>query len=310
MKEDTKNIADLLPESLKEVLSEESLSVLKDEFDRLVESKVNERISIATAAAEATFDEEANKRCTELVHKIEEAHKIGLEKVYQFLTEKYSSKITNLRKFYRNQIAREANNFKKRLCENVANVIENRVDKLVPYNDVRKAVKNETAMKVLESFKGILNVNEATANTEIRNAVLEGAEMLKKSNAKNDKLVNENAKLQQRIDEMAESYAFEKNIAQLDEDNKNFVIRFAKKAGIGYTNENMDYLCKLYEKKVLNERKELATKEMNNKKRNNLRNVNRRVLAERTSFNGSKSMLAEDTDLSNLIDAIEDDMKY
>lgn len=308
MKENNTNITDLLPEAIKVALSEESLSVINKEFETLVESKVNERINIATAAAEAALDEEVNKRCTELVHKIEEAHKIGLERVYTYLTEKNQKNERLIRNFYKKQIGKEAEAFRKRLCENVARAIDERIDKLVPYNEVKAAVKNETAMRVLESFKGILNINEATVQKEIREAVLDGKAMLKEATDKAESLAAQNDKLQKQIDEMAESYAFEKNISQLDEDAKNFVIRFAKKAGIGYANENMEYLRNLHGKKVLSERKELATNEMNCQKRTNLHNVNRRVLAEKVA-SPKKSLLVEDSDLSNLIDAIELDLQ-
>lgn len=308
MKENNTNITDLLPEAIKVALSEESLSVINKEFETLVESKVNERINIATAAAEAALDEEVNKRCTELVHKIEEAHKIGLERVYTYLTEKNQKNERLIRNFYKKQIGKEAEAFRKRLCENVARAIDERIDKLVPYNEVKAAVKNETAMRVLESFKGILNINEATVQKEIREAVLDGKAMLKEATDKAESLAAQNDKLQKQIDEMAESYAFEKNISQLDEDAKNFVIRFAKKAGIGYANENMEYLRNLHGKKVLSERKELATNEMNRQKRTNLHNVNRRVLAEKVA-SSKKSLLVEDSDLSNLIDAIELDLQ-
>lgn len=308
MKENNTNITDLLPEAIKVALSEESLSVINKEFETLVESKVNERINIATAAAEAALDEEVNKRCTELVHKIEEAHKIGLERVYTYLTEKNQKNERLIRNFYKKQIGKEADAFRKRLCENVARAIDERIDKLVPYDEVKAAVKNETAMRVLESFKGILNVNEATVQKEIREAVLDGKAMLKEATDKAESLAAQNDKLQKQIDEMAESYAFEKNISQLDEDAKNFVIRFAKKAGIGYANENMEYLRDLHGKKVLSERKELAANEMNRQKRTNLHNVNRRVLAEKVA-SPKKSLLVEDTDLSNLIDAIELDLQ-
>jgi predicted house-cleaning noncanonical NTP pyrophosphatase (MazG superfamily) len=52
-KDNTKNIADLLPEAITKNLSDESLSALKEEFENLVESKVAERLAVATAAAEA-----------------------------------------------------------------------------------------------------------------------------------------------------------------------------------------------------------------------------------------------------------------
>ena len=305
-KDNTKNIADLLPEAISKNLSPESLSALKEEFERLVESKVAERISVATAAAEASLDEEVNKQTTELVHKIEEAHKIGLEKVYTHLTEKYENNLNKVRNYYKNQLGREALKFKNTLVENVSKYINARIDKLVPYEEVKAAVKNDSAMKVLESFKQMLNVNEALNDKSVRSAIMEGYDMVQKAEKKAEVATAENAKLQKQLDEMAESYAFERNLKQLDEDQQNFMIRMAKKAGVGYVNENMGYIANLYEKKLINERKELATKEMNNKKRAKLQNVSRRTLAEKTAP-VHKEMLVEDTNLNSLLDRIEAD---
>lgn len=305
-KDNTKNIADLLPEAISKNLSPESLSALKEEFERLVESKVAERISVATAAAEASLDEEVNKQTTELVHKIEEAHKIGLEKVFNHLTEKYKNNINKVRNYYKNQLGREALKFKNTLVENVSKYINARIDKLVPYEEVKAAVKNDSAMKVLESFKQMLNVNEALNDKGVRSAIMEGYDMVQKAEKKAKVAVAENAKLQKQLDEMAESYAFERNLKQLDEDQQNFMIRMAKKAGVGYVNENIEYIASLYEKKLINERKELATKEMNNKKRAKLQNVSRRTLAEKTAPVRNE-MLVEDTNLNSLLDRIEAD---
>lgn len=305
-KDNTKNIADMLPKVIVENLSEESLSALKDEFENLVESKVAERLAVATAAAEAALDEEVNKQTTELIHKIEEAHKIGLEKVVNHLNEKYESNIAKVRNYYKNQLGREALKFKNQLVESVSKYIDARVDKFIPYNEVKAAVKNDSAMKVLESFKEILNVNEATGNASIRSAIMEGHQMLQDAKAQAEQAINEKVAVQKQLDEMAESYAFERNISQLDEDQKNFAIRMAKKAGVAYVNENMGYIFNLYEKKLINERKELAAKEMNNRKRTKLQNVSRKTLAEKTATPRNQ-MLTEDVELASLIDQIEAD---
>lgn len=303
-KDNTKNIADLLPEALVKNLSEESLSALKEEFERLVESKVAERVALATAAAETSLDEEVNRQTTELVHKIEEAHKIGLEKVVNHLTEKYENNLEKVRNYYKNQLGREALKFKNTLVESVSKYINARIDKLVPYEEVKAAVKNDTAMKVLESFKQQLNVGEAMKDANVRGAIMEGYSMLQTAK-KAEKAASEKAeKLQTQLDEMAESYAFERNLAQLDEDQKNFMIRMAKKAGVGYVNENMSYINSLYEKKLINERKELAAKEMNNRNRNKLQNVSRKALAAKSA---PARMIMEDRDLDALINQIEAD---
>lgn len=307
--DNTKNIADLLPEAITKHLSEESLAALKEEFENLVESKVADRLAVATAAAEASLDEEVNKQTTELVHKIEEAHKLGLEKVVNHLTEKYEDNLAKVRNYYKNQLGREALKFKNQLVESVSNYIDSRVDKLVPYAEVKAAVKNDSAMRVLESFKNILNVNEATVNTSIRSAVLDGHKMLQKAQAEAEAAINEKAAIENQMNLMAENYAFERNIAQLDEDQKNFVIRMAKKAGVEYVNENMGYITNLYEKKLINERKELAAKEMNDRKRTKLQNISRKTLVEKTSASRKSQMLTEDTELNSLIDAITSDFQ-
>lgn len=304
-KDNTKNIAELLPEEISKHLSDESLTALKEEFERLVESKVAERIGIATAAAEASFDEEANKQTTELVHKIEEAHKIGLEKVVNHLNEKYEKNLKMVRNYYKNQLGRNAMKFKNQLVECVSNYIDARVDKLVPYKEVKAAVKNDSAMRVLENFKHLLNVNEATSNKAVSSAILEGHEMLQEAQNQKYEAEAKAQAVQKQLDEMAESYAFERNVAQLDEDKKNFVIRMAKKAGVGYVNENMGYISSLYDKKLINERKELAQREMNMRARKT-NNVNRGALA---NFNSKKNVhaLNEDVELGNLIDQITSD---
>ncbi len=304
----TKNIAELLPEAIVKNLSDESMSALKEEFERLVESKVAERLAVATAAAEASFDEETNKQTSELVHKIEEAHKIGLEKVVTHLNEKYENNLQKVRNYYKNQLGREALKFKNKLVESVSRFINARVDKFIPYNEVKAAVKNDSAMRVLESFKQLLNVNEATSNASIRSAIMEGHKMLQTAEVKAQKAIEEKTIVEKQLNEMAESYAFERNISQLDEDQKNFMIRMAKKAGVGYVNENMSYITNLYEKKLINERKELALKEMNNRKRAKLQNVSRKMLAEKTAPTNTK-MINEDTELSSLINQIERDFQ-
>jgi hypothetical protein len=307
-KDNTKDIAELLPEAISKNLSPESMSALKEEFERLVESKVAERLAIATAAAEASLDEEVNKQTTELIHKIEEAHKIGLEKVVTHLNEKHDANIAKVRNYYKNQLGREALKFKDALVESISKYIDARIDKLVPYAEVKAAVKNDSAMRVLESFKNILDVNEASGNIAIRSAIMEGHQMLQDAQNAAQKAISEKEIAEKQLNEMAESYAFERNLAQLDEDQKNFMIRMAKKAGVGYVNENMSYINSLYEKKVINERRELAAKEMNNQKRNKLQNISRKTLVEKTS-SPRQTMLMEDRNLSDLIDQIESDWK-
>lgn len=302
------DIAKMLPPSIVDAMSEESLSVLKEEFEKAVEQRVAERIDIATSAAEAALDEEVNHKCTELVHQIEEAHKLGLIKVVKSLNEQYEKRLENVRNYYKNQIGRKALAFKNKLLESVSDYIEARIDKLVPYKQIKEAVANNSAMKVLETFKNILNVSEVSSNNSIKNAVLEGYSMINSEKEKSAALNEENKHLKSVIKDMSENYAFERNISKLDEDTKNFVIRLAKKSGVEYVNENMSYICGLYEKNLSKEREKLKNREISKRiKKNNA--VNRRVLAEQYGSDTSYKS-GEDEAVDSLISEITDEDYY
>lgn len=305
MKEEIE-ISKMLPESIVNAMSEESLSVLKEEFEKAVESKVAARVKLAVESAETALDEELNRKCTDLVHQIEEAHKIGLMKVVESINKRFNKKLEIVRNYYKSQLGRKAGLFKNSLVESVKNYINSRVDKLVPYEEVKEAVANNTAMKVLNTFKEILNVSEASSNKSIKGAIMEGYNMLVDAKNKVSSLESKNKELNSVIDEMAENYAFERNISKLDEDTKNFIIRFAKKMGVAYVNENMEYICSLYESKLSSEREYLKKKEIV-KRKSKIHNINRRVLAEQNNDFGKRYMSDEDDAINQLIESIQKD---
>lgn len=84
-------IKDLLPEALRESLTELHVEKLQEAFDAAVEKKVQNQIAIAVKAAEADFDAQVNERLERLVTKMEEANKADMGRVMKSLNERVQS---------------------------------------------------------------------------------------------------------------------------------------------------------------------------------------------------------------------------
>lgn len=269
------NIKDLLPTVLTEALSEEGLKTLSAEFERLVESRVQERIENATRCAETAFNEAANAKLQKLVVQIDEAHKKAFLKAYDAITEDYDKEISKVKRFYNNDVKRESMKFKKELVESISNYIDDKVDKMLPTKQVRKAIKNNTAIQVLESVKRLLAVDEAAAIDVCRKPFMESTKIMNKQGKLIESLQNRNAKLQKQLAESAREAYLNEKTATLTEDAKNFVRKTLEGASLEYIKENFDYTLKHYRDNLARDKEALAKKTMN--ERAKLRNQVSRI---------------------------------
>lgn len=272
----------LLPAALRESLSEESLKKVEEKINQVIESKVSERVQLAVESAQANFDAEANKDLDKLVVKIEEAHKLMAMKAMKSLKENYNNKLSKVRNYYRNKVDREANLFKKNLVENLSNYIDSRIDKAMPYQEVKEAFRNNTAMKVLESFRQILNVGDAKENAKnmLKKPILEAKQMIAESNKKNNTLAKKNKELAAKLDESNKQLYLEKKMKGLDADSRSFMVRVMKNASLDFIKENFDYALSQHKEKLNEEKEVLKQRALSNPNRKRVKNVSRSMLVE------------------------------
>lgn len=257
------NIKDLLPPVLTEALSEEGLKTLSTEFERLVEARVQERVENATRCAETAFNEAANAKLQKLVVQIDEAHKKAFFKAYNAITEDYDKEISKVKRFYNNDVKRESIKFKKELIESISNYIDEKVDKMLPTKQIRKAIKNNTAMQVLESIKKVLAVDEAAAIEVCRKPFVESTKIMNEQGKLIESLEQRNAELQNQLTEAAREAYLNEKTATLTEDAKNFVRKTLEGASLEYIKENFDYTLRHYKDSLARDKEALAKKTMN-----------------------------------------------
>lgn len=281
---DNKEIKKLLPQVIVENLSEERLSKLGEEFNKLVEAKVEERTQLAVECAQTAFNEEANTKLQALVCQIDEAHKKAFMKTFDAICEAYEAEISRVKRYYNTQIKQDSIRFQKNLLEKVANHIDSKIDSLVPTSTVKQAVKNIAAMQTLNSLRQMLNVNEATAMEEIREPILEANKCIEDKIKENKKLLEANTILKHQLDKAEATQYLVESTANLPSEAKNFVRRVLKDSDKSYIKENLAHVISQYKKNVENNRNALLEKTLaeryTEKSKSATNNFSRRKLVE------------------------------
>lgn len=307
--EQTVKVKDLLPQELQEAIKPEKLAVLQEEFDKLVESKVNAQIAVAVKAAEVSFDNAASERLEKIVLKLDESNKIALKKVYEKLTESHKAEMKALKeqaigvikrnkKAYQNSLATlkekyeveaslAADNFRKNIVTKLNEFVISQIDKRLPYKQIKEAVRNTQAIDVLQSFKSLLNFNEFYASKELKKPILEAHEMITESK-KNEKLLTEkNAALVKELNESKAAIAEYERQAYLasklaevpSKEQRDFVKRVLENAPIDFIKKNFDYTLKNYRTTVLKENATLAERAKGEAKSRKIAEISRKKLS-------------------------------
>lgn len=303
-KDKTNTIAEsLLPKAILENLSEDSFKKIEEKLNNIVESKVAERVDAAVAAAEANFDAEANKDLDKLVTTIEEAHKRMAYKAMMTLKENYNNKLKKVRSYYTGKVQKDADRFTGKLVECVNNFVEARIDKVMPYDELKQALKNNTAMKVLESMKNVLGVSSAAecAKSYLKEPIMEAKQKLIAYNKQCKKLDESNKQLQAKLDESNKQLYLEKKLKGLDEDSAAFMRRTMKNASVEFIKENFDFALDRHKEKMAEEKENLKQRALSNPARKQVKSVSRSVLVENTApannnrdYNGGINGLIKD----------------
>lgn len=341
------NFASILPEEIKNVMSESTMESLKEYFENAVEAKVHDRVQLAVESARAIYDKEVDDKLKKLVIMMDESHKamavratkklmenykakltesfarrekartkallenlkrsIDKEhaemasKTIKSLMERYSGKVAKIREYYTESVKRDSEAFRDQLIESLSNYIDNRIDKLVPYEDVRKAVKNTAATHVLESFKETLEVASAkkAAKKYLKKPIMEAAAKIKKAEEENKVLTESKLALESQLNEQKRQLFLESKLKGLNSDTQAFARRVMADKPIEWITENFDYCLSLHKDQTQKAREALQQHAMNEatdkKKRKGTVNVPRTTLLETQLPNKNASRLDDNT---------------
>lgn len=227
---------------------------LSDESVKAIQESLEAKIDLAVEAALEEQDEVYAEKLKNVFTSLDRDRTLKMKKIMEAFDKDKTAKLVKVIKKYEREQNGDLLKFKKQLTESVSEFLDEFIEESIPTADIKQAVKNKTAMNVLENLKKVFAIDLAVMKESVAAPIMEGKQEL-------DKLRKENQDLKKSLKVITE----EKNNSQVKlflegktskypEVKKNFIKKALGDKSLSFIKENFDYTVRLFEKQ---ERKQM-----------------------------------------------------
>jgi hypothetical protein len=225
---------DLLPEELKDVLTEDSVSS--------IETALKEKVDLSVEAALTTQDELYAEKLEELVARIDSDHSAKMEQVVESVDENNAKKLVAVVKKYE----RELNDV---LVESISDYIEEYIDEAVPVQAIQEATTNKTALSVLNNLRNVLAVDSSLMNESVKEAIVDGKDQITELRKEFDVIKLENKHLKEAYEDAASRLVLEQKLSGFNDKKAAYLKKVLSDKSAKFITENFEYTARLFDKK-------------------------------------------------------------
>ena len=199
----------LLPESVKEVLTEESITA--------IETAIKDKVTLSVESALASQDELYAEKLEELIKSIDKDHTSKLTRVVEAVDKNNATKLAKVITKYEKELNDSAAEFKTTLVESISDYLEEYIDEAIPADAILEATQNRTAMEVLTNLRKVLAVDSTLMSESVKDAIIDGKQQIDDLASKLEKVEKENALLKEAYNKTKAELVLESRTAKLPE---------------------------------------------------------------------------------------------
>lgn len=248
---------------LKELLTEDVLKLVSEETIDAIETALKKKVQLEKDAALSQQDEEYATKLEKLLESIDKDCTIKLKRVVEAIDKNNTKKLKAVIKRYEKLVTEDAKKFKNEVVNSVSQFIETYIDKALPVESLNEAVKNKTAMKVLNNLRGVLAVDATLMNESIKEGLKDGKQRIVDLEAKLANVEKHNKLLAEKAERTEAALLLEQKTAGMSPARKKHLIKTLGDKPVSFIKENFDYTKQLIiknEKDRANELKDEAFK--------------------------------------------------
>jgi len=244
---------------LKELLTEDVLKVVSEETINAIESALKKKVQLEKDAVLSQQDEEYANKLEKLLEAIDKDCTIKLQKVVEAVDKNNTKKLKNIVKRYEKLVSEDAKKFKTQVINSVSDFIDQYIDKAIPADTLNEAVKNKTAMKVLNNLRGVLAVDSTLMNESVKAGLKDGKQQITTLEQKISTLENKNKLLAEKAERIEAALLLEQKTAGMSPARKKHIFKTLSDKPVSFIKENFDYTKDLIIKNEKNRAEELKT---------------------------------------------------
>lgn len=247
----------LIPNKLKEVLTEEQLNEIKAEYEKQVELRIESALH--------QYDDDAVEQIKLLESQINQSHARKLTEI----SNKYKNVINTIQRKHEEEMTAKAQEFKIRLAEQIEKFIDHKINNIVPFDTIKEYAKNKTAATVLESLRKQLAVDSTLMKESVRKPINEIKSKYDSAVEYIKKLEGENKNLVESVNMSKANLLIESKVAGLDEKTADHMRRMLTGKTEQFINEQFKYILDLYREGQETRRESLRKDALNARKTKN-----------------------------------------
>lgn len=239
------NISEILKEATDGAIDESTLAAIEEAFEKRLEEKTQLHVDKALVEQDALYTEKLEK----LLEALDADHTKKLEQVVEAIDADRTTKLKAVINKYETTLTEDAENFKTELVESISAYLDEYLQESIPAAEIKEAVKNTKALKVLEGIRNHLAIDSALQKESIKDAVLDGKKQINEATDKLESALQEKAVVEEELNTLKANLLIEQKTSGLDERSAKYVRKVLAGKDAEFIAENFDYTLKLFEKK-------------------------------------------------------------
>jgi hypothetical protein len=240
-----KDISQILKEAAKDILTEETLTEIKEAFDQAV----NERVQIHVEKALVEQDEDYTNKLQHFIEATDKDHIAKLTRVVEALDANNYAKLQLVVENYTKIINESASEFKEELVHKISDFLELYIEEKIPQEQIEEAVSNQNAKILLQNLKETLAVDTALLSNVFKGALLDGKSQIEEAKKAKSDLEKELSLIKESLQKTKAELVLEQKTATLSDKKKAYARRVFEGKAPEFIEENLDYTISLFDKK-------------------------------------------------------------
>jgi len=241
-------IQEILESIGKDILTDEIKEKIAGLFNEAVETGINTKVQLVVENELKKLDEEHTTKLEKLLEAIDLDHTKKIKQVVEQLDANYAGKLQKVAAKYENELKEGAEALNKDLTDKISNYLDLYLAESVPQDQLKEAVENTKARKMIEQIKQIVAVDEEFVNENIKEAIKDGHKTIESLRAELNKAIKESTIIKQDLINTKSQLILEKKTQDLSKDKKAYVYKLLEGKKPEEIEDNFKFVLEMYEK--------------------------------------------------------------
>lgn len=218
-------IEDILKSISNDILTEDVKSSIAKMFTEAVEEKVQAQSKLIVENELSKMDTEHTTKLEKLVEAIDTDHTSKFKAVIQQIDEAHTAKLKKVIAKHETDLKEGAEKLRGELIAKVSNYLDLYLAESIPADQLKEAVENIRARKMLNEIKKIVAIDPEFISENFKEALKDGHTTIEKLRGELNDRIKESVGINQKLMETQAALIMEQKTRGLPENKKQFVTR-------------------------------------------------------------------------------------